>query len=69
MALVSLRTRRWASRRVALQLAMIGANSLRLQAMNGLPGPFIKYFLKQLGHDGEAGPWGCCDQVKTTVQA
>ena len=48
---------------------MIGANLLRLQAMNGLPGPFIKYFLKELGEDGEAGPWGCCDQVKTTVQA
>lgn len=23
--------------------------------MNGLPGPFIKYFLKELGHEGMLG--------------
>ncbi len=26
--------------------------ALCFQALNGLPGPYIKYFLKELGHDG-----------------
>ena len=26
--------------------------ALCFKAMNGLPGPFIKYFLKELGHEG-----------------
>lgn len=27
--------------------------ALCFKAMNGLPGPFIKYFLKELGHEGK----------------
>lgn len=26
--------------------------ALCFKALNGLPGPYIKYFLKELGHDG-----------------
>ncbi len=29
--------------------------ALCFEALNGLPGPYIKYFLKELGHDGT-----CC---------
>ena len=28
--------------------------ALCFEALNGLPGPYIKYFLKELGHDGSA---------------
>ena len=27
--------------------------ALCFKALNGLPGPYIKYFLKELGHDGK----------------
>lgn len=30
--------------------------ALCFKAMNGLPGPFIKYFLKELGHEGKFIP-------------
>jgi inosine triphosphate pyrophosphatase len=28
--------------------------ALCFKAMNGLPGPYIKYFLKELGHEGRS---------------
>ena len=28
--------------------------ALCFAALNGLPGPYIKYFLAELGHDGQA---------------
>lgn len=29
--------------------------ALCFKALNGLPGPYIKYFLTELGHDGKEG--------------
>ena len=30
--------------------------ALCFKALNGLPGPYIKYFLEELGHDGNKLP-------------
>lgn len=32
--------------------------ALCFKALGGLPGPFIKYFLKELGHDGASDHFG-----------